>query len=309
MGSFTISENLLQVPLGLQIAAGEIANFTDALETIDTGDSDIEPISYEDIERVPEIIGPLIDTAVERSGPLLTENEIFGASLYDGLEGSGFEAQRSFLQGLVERQPPPITSLDRMMEELEARNEVADESVEHGTISFLKGLQAEGKIAIESFRNASMAFNISELKSASAICDYLDARSSSESMSGKYGANILDLIEAGTAASFFDALEEDPDETLLGPLYLYGLHYGSHSPTSDFFLTRLFRRSGSAHELMGKTDAAVRAYAASVLFFSKIIQVPPLFYRQAIASLDRIAKLDPKIAPLAISTMGLFIQY
>lgn len=320
MTAATTTPQSIIIPAGFAATVKPAVAASGALTNIASGDKNIPDISYNDLDRVPKIVGPLLDLDVGKKGPPITQKEILGDDIYVGLEGSGFDRQRAFLQTLAGRRLPSYGELDSYKFGIhESAEKIA---LYYATINFLESLLLEtarasvkmvaGFLKQEAYSDENfkaMKFLPRELgnhayKSFGHASDYFETV-------GLYGAVAI-LQDFRTRDSedknpdnsryFLKALESGKDGMSLGAAYLYGLYSAKNSTYLNGYFSatnaeeaemwgimqRLFMHAGKVHEKEGAYDNATRAYLAGVWAFAKQESVQMELIELAIEALNAI---------------------
>lgn len=278
---------LVAIPAGFAQAIDPFVKASGALDHIATGDEAIDDISYDDIDNVPKILGPLVDLDVEPKGPMLTEEEIMGEDLYAGLEGSGFEEQRTFLQDLAYRKLPPIDEFWKYREGLIQRKDWKSHEIALATISYLKYLAQYRSPYRNSFDFFPSAKRFSDASLFGAAAMMHDIKLRIQDTKNAESETVNRFITSNT---FLNALQAEQDRRYLGAAYLYGLHYAKISGIWAA-MQQLFAHAGAVHEAAGSTDAADKAYWASLWTFANKKKVSLQDRDMAVQALETIERL------------------
>lgn len=320
------SSQLVVVPQGLAAVAQQLVAETGALDSIDNDVPGAEAVSYDALDDVPELIGPLVDVRAEPQGPPIRMEDLRNPNFYGDVQGSGFETQRAFVQNLLCRKPPERRALQEFALECDAVEEVVLESAESmqdikgedidslsyqlGTLAllsnfdheflkiqaaaatFLRGL-AFTRSEADSPENAYLLLTLAASKFARANLDGAAAISHRLGMLAASGYINTVLDNRYVINYLVSSAMSGRNATPLGGDYLYALYYSKRA--EDFErMQGLLLYSGKVQEAQGMVEEAVRAYVASLWVFFNNKPVTVEMCDRAIAALGLVRVLMPQ---------------
>lgn len=320
------STRLVQIPDGFSQAVQPMVSAAGAMGSIATGLSDLTTISFDQLDNVPEFVGPLIDIGAESSAAELSIEQLLAPDFYERLHGSGFEAQRQFVQGLLSRALPDqdlihelylkcvacreaVSDLGTLAQHMKGEDRAMAScrlemlaaayyfdgdflQTQKATVEFLRGLafsDAETEIPDAKYllmTSAARSFSNANLDGAAAISHRIGMLCSPE-----HAASQVEMrcIINYLGSSMMSGRNASP----LGEAYLYALYYSKEAGDFDR-MQGLFLHSGKVHNARGLVGEALRAYMASLWAFLQSESKTVRMRDGAIAALKMIGRLKPQ---------------